>query len=217
LRGLGADLIIADECFFLNATAFRVGPITMMLDGAVVLCGSSPNTDDSDILTILHEKTPDGKDMCEFIDYQMECPVCQEIREKLYPGYICKHRMGMRPPHQSLENVMVAASLLKSQKDVVSREIFGQASTPSNVFFPPESLDHLENAINDDRDAPPEVIYASFDPSGASRNYHDGHTSDYAFVTGYKRQNKWVVRFFFLCLFFVSFIIVVRRRSGGRG
>jgi hypothetical protein len=197
LRGLGADLVIADECFYLNATAFKVGPIAMMLDGAIVLCGSSPSSDSSDILDILHEKTADGKEMCEFIDYQMECPVCMEIRNKLYPGYICKHRMGMRPPHMSLENVMVAASLLKSQKDVVSREIFGQACAPSNMYFPSESLDHLENAINNDNDAPPQFIFASFDPSGASRNYHDGHTSDYAFVTGYKDHNRWVVSYIY--------------------
>lgn len=206
MRGIGADLVIADECFFLNPTAFVTGPVAMMLDGAVVLCGSSPNKGNLEIWNMLHETNASGQTMCEFVDYKMECPMCEEIRNKHIPDYICRHRMGMRPPHQTKENVEAAVAFTKSRGDMVSQEIFGSAAADVRRFFPEEAILKMENSIhNQNAEEAPKFIYASFDPSGASRKYQDGHTSDYAFITGYKSGNSWVVRHFLLHIFYITF------------
>lgn len=206
MRGLGCDLGIVDECFFVNPEAFRIGPLAFMLDGAIIICGSSPNTGNSDILTMMHETDANGEERCEFIDFKLECAICEEIRNKFNKSHICKHRLGVRPDHMPLENVETAMMFMQSYQDRVSREIFGSAASDSNIFFSPESVNYMERCFCEDNDTGEiQFLFASFDPSGASRHYHDGHTSDYAFVTGYRYNGRWIVSFLFLFCLFIAF------------
>jgi hypothetical protein len=190
---MGADVVIVDEAHFIPEESIENGLNAMILQGACAVLASTPPKGKSGIQSLLENKRDDtGEYVCTQVDFDFTCPTCKEVQVK-NKTYMCPHRWHWRPPVQSDDSVMISRALFGGNQEAFNREIMGTSVISSNLFIEPEHVMRLRNKSLVTRDTPPHFVYVSMDPSGATKKYIDGHTSDYAITTAYFKEGQVTV------------------------
>jgi hypothetical protein len=205
-----------DEAHFFPVKSIHNGPLAMLLQNARLIFASTPEVGESPCRHILDGRV-NGEPICEYVNFEFICPRCKEAMQD-DDSVMCPHRFFWLPQFQNPDVMFIAREAFGQSSDGFRREIMGTQAVSAQTFIQPNYIQALRERPPYVFRQAPRVVYVSADPSGASRHYEDGNTSDYAIVTSCCIDGMTVVSSFF-SFFYCSYLypICVRLVDDGGG
>lgn len=152
-------------------------------------------------MTQVVEAKLDDKEVCRTVNFEFTCDECKE-EQKTNPTKFCEHLMYMRPHIYNMHAIRVANAIFGEDSDAFRREMMGTQAMGMRPLNDPVKVDLIVNGKKFTPENQPHYIFVACDPNGASRPSEIDNTSDYAILSVFLDESRFVVsKFFYFFLF----------------